>query len=202
MNKIIYSWCCPALLYFCLMKRSILTILCVLICLTLCLSAKSQGKLEIIIIRHGEKQEQNENLDCMGLNRSLKLVNVLNKKIGVPDYIYIPTIGNGKKTTRSRMFQTISPFVIKYNLSINSAFSGTDFSGIVQDLKGKKGVVLFVWDHANIVELAKALGVHGKNLKWSDADFDSMWIITGKSKDRELKIDREGIVPGANCPVF
>jgi len=184
------------------MKKSILTFLCVSACLLFCLSARSQGKLKIIIIRHGEKQEQYENLNCMGLNRSLKLINVLNKKIGVPDYIYIPSIGNGKKTMRSRMFQTISPFAIKYNVSINSGFSGEDFDGLVNDLKGKKGTVLFVWDHANIVALAKALGVRAKKLNWSDADFDSMWIITGKSKDRVLTIDKEGIVPGANCPVF
>lgn len=184
------------------MKKSILTCLCVLICLALCLTAKSQGKLKIIIIRHAEKQGQNESLNCMGLNRSLKLISVLNKKIGVPDYIYIPSIGNGKKTMRSRMFQTISPFAIKYNLSINSGFSGTDFDAIAEDLKGKKGVVLFVWDHANIVALAKALGIKTKKLDWSGADFDSMWVITGKGKSRVLTIDKEGITPNANCPVF
>ncbi len=138
----------------------------------------------------------------MGLNRSLKLISVLNKKVGIPDYIYIPSIGNGKKTMRSRMFQTISPFAIKYNLSINSEFGGTDYESIREDLKGKKGVVLFVWDHANIVELAKALGIKTKKLNWSGTDFDSIWIITGKGKSRVLTTDKEGIVPAANCPVF
>lgn len=138
----------------------------------------------------------------MGLNRSLKLVSVLYKKIGIPDYVYIPSVGNGTKTTHSRMFQTISPFVIKYDLSINSNFKGSDFDRIANDLEGKKGTVLFVWDHENIQQLAAALGIKAKKLKWSDGDFDSIWIITGKGKNRTLTMDHEGIVPAANCPVF
>jgi len=171
-------------------------------CLIATIPGKSQTKLKIIIIRHAEKQEKLENLNCMGFNRSLKLVNVLYKKVGIPDYVYVPSVGNGSKTTHSRMFQTITPFVVKYNLSMNSAFKGDDFNSITKDLEGKKGTVLFVWDHDNIQELAKALGVKVKKLDWGDSDYDSMWIISGNGKKKVLTITREGITPGANCPVF
>lgn len=190
------------ILYFRLMKKRIFTCICVLSCLMLNLPARSQGKLKIIIIRHAEKQEKNENLSCMGLNRSLKLVNVLYQKIGVPDYVYVPSVGNGSKTTHSRMFQTISPFVIRYNLSVNTAFKGTDFNQIVKDLKDKKGTVLFVWDHENIRKLAVSLGVDAAKTKWDDQDFDGIWVITGKGKSRTLTIDHEKIMPAAGCPVF
>ncbi|SEA19782.1 hypothetical protein [Pedobacter hartonius] len=181
------------------MKKSVI-ILCFLFAgLTSMMPASAQSKLKIVIIRHGEKQEKYENLNCMGLNRSLKLVNVLHKKIGVPDYIYVPSVGNGATTTHSRMFQTITPFAVTYNLSINSRFGSADLEKIAADLKDKKGVVLFVWNHENIVALAKALGVKVKGLKWSNSDFDSMWTITGKGKNRTLEADREGIVPGQNC---
>ena len=184
------------------MKKNVLPLLLLFVCLVSSLTVKSQTDLRIIIIRHGEKQQQGENLNCMGLNRSLKLISVLHQKIGVPDYIYVPSLGTGSKTLHSRMFQTITPFAVKYNSSINSQFSGGDFDNIVADLKGKRGTILFVWDHGKIPALAKALGIDEKKLSWSDSDFDSMWVITGKKKDKVLKIDKEGIVPEAGCPVF
>jgi len=182
------------------MKNYILTLF--FACLIAAIPCKSQSKLKIVIIRHAEKQEKLENLSCMGFNRSLKLVNVLSGKIGIPDYVYVPSISNGSKTSHSRMFQTITPFVVRYNLSINSAFKGSDFNSIAKDLVGKKGTVLFVWDHDNIQQLAKALGAKAKKLNWADSDYDSIWIISGKGKNKELTITKEGIVPGANCPVF
>lgn len=179
-----------------------LSFLCALFCLASSFSANSQNKLKLVIIRHAEKQDKFENLSCMGLNRSLKLVDLLNKKIGVPDYIYVPSVGNGARTSHSRMFQTITPLAVKYNLSINTAFKGTDFDRILKDLDQKSGTVLFVWDHENIKALAEALGIKKRKLNWNNTDFDSIWIITGKGKNRTLTVDREGIVPSANCPVF
>lgn len=178
------------------MKRSMLLLFCYLV---LPFVVKSQT---IVIIRHGEKQEQNENLNCMGLNRSLKLINVLYKKIGVPSYIYVPALGNGNKTLHSRMFQTITPFAVRYNVSINSSFDGTDFASLAKELKHKKGTILLVWNHGKIPALAKALGVKHQKLSWNDTDFDSIWTITGTGKDKVLKVDHEGIVPANGCPVF
>lgn len=184
------------------MKKTFLSFFLLLFCLTSSFSLKAQSDLKIVIIRHAEKQTQNENLNCMGFNRSLKLVNVLYKKIGVPSAIYIPSIGNGSTTTHSRMFQTITPFAVKYNVSINSSFSGNDFDGLTKDIKGKSGTILLVWNHGSIAALTKALGIKGQQLKWSENDFDSMWVLTGKRKSRVLKTDREGITPAAGCPVF
>jgi len=180
------------------MKKGFIAFTYLLLCLMSFTTVNAQSKLKIVIIRHGEKQENLENLNCAGLNRSLKLVNVLYKKIGVPDQIYIPSIGNGARTTHARMFQTISPFASAHQISINSKYNGADFDSIVKDLDKQQGTVLFVWDHENIAGLAKALGVKGK-LSWSGSDFDSVWIISGKKKSRMLQKDREGIVPSKNC---
>lgn len=182
------------------MKKTALTFLYILSVLILPLTIKAQTK--IVIIRHGEKQDQNENLSCKGLNRSLKLVSVLSKKIGVPTAIYVPSLGNGNQTTHSRMFQTITPFAVKYNLSINSSFNGADYASIAKEIRHKKGTVLLVWNHGNIPALAKALGIKHQKLNWNSNDFDSIWIITGNGKDKVLKTDKEGILPGADCPVF
>lgn len=184
------------------MKKTLLPFFLLLFCLTFSFSLKAQSDLKIVIIRHAEKQAQNENLNCMGLNRSLKLIGVLHEKIGIPSAIYVPSIGNGNTTTHSRMFQTITPFAVKYNVSINSSFAGNDFDGLTEDIKGKTGTVLLVWNHSRIAALTKALGIKGQKPKWRENDFDSMWVLTGKRKSRVLRIDREGIIPAAGCPVF
>lgn len=182
------------------MKKIVLGVLFICYGFILALPVKSQTK--IVIIRHGEKQEQNENLNCKGLNRSLKLTSVLYKKIGMPAAIYVPSLGNGNQTSHSRMFQTITPFAVKYDISINSSFDGTDFTSIAKELKHKKGTILLVWNHGNIPALAKALGIKHQKLVWNQNDFDSIWIISGSGKDKMLKVDREGILPGTACPVF
>lgn len=184
------------------MKNTFLPFLLLAAFLIFSFTVKAQQNLKIVIIRHAEKPPENENLNCMGLNRSLKLVNVLYKKIGIPSYIYVPSLGSGSATTHARMFQTITPFAVKYNLSINSSYEGNDLQSLAKEVLKEKGTVLLVWSHGKIPALAKALGVKGGKLKWNDDDFDSMWVITGQGKNKVLTIQREGIVPAPGCPVF
>ena len=184
------------------MKKNFLPFLLLAFCSFFSFSLKAQTPSKIIIIRHAEKQTQNENLNCMGLNRSLKLVDVLYKKIGVPSSIYVPSLGNGNRTTHSRMFQTVTPFAVRYNLSINSGYDSSDLKSLAKEIAGQQGTTLLVWNHSDIPALAKALGVKDEKLKWREDDFDSIWIITGKKKERVLTIAKEGITPAAGCPVF
>src|ERR1700733_6982451 len=75
--------------------------------------------LKIVFIRHGEKPEKGSNLTCKGLNRSLQLPALINKKFGVPDFVYVPTLKAGEKTGHSRMFETVVPLCSKYNINID-----------------------------------------------------------------------------------
>src|ERR1039457_3257013 len=84
------------------------------------------GPQRVIIIRHGEKPDVGDNLTCKGLNRSLLLPAVLYAKFKTPHYIYVPTLKTGKSTGEARMYQTIVPYTVKYNLIINSKFDVTD----------------------------------------------------------------------------
>jgi len=63
--------------------------------------------LKVVIIRHGEKPKNGDNLNCTGLSRALKLPPVLDTVTGKPDYTYVPTINTGKKTSNVRMFQMV-----------------------------------------------------------------------------------------------
>src|SRR5437763_1304371 len=75
--------------------------------------AAATANKKIIIIRHGEKPDDGDNLSCKGFNRALQLPQVLYSKFGLPTAVYVPSLHTGKKTSTARMYQTIVPFVIK-----------------------------------------------------------------------------------------
>jgi hypothetical protein len=157
------------------------------------------GLQKIVIIRHGEKPDKGDNLTCQGLNRALKLVNVLHQKIGTPDYIYVPAINTGKSTSTARMYQTVIPFAVKYNLDINSKYEVKNAEELVSSVKKKSGTILLVWEHKAIQEILKTLGIENPPA-WSDNDFDSMFIITFRQGKATLTKDRENITPKNSCP--
>lgn len=164
--------------------------------------ASSGNRLTVVIVRHGEKPPKGENLSCQGFNRSKLLPPVLYKACGgVPNYTYVPTMSTGKKTGSVRMFQTVTPFAVQYNLNVNTKYSETDTIKVTQDVITKNGVVLMVWEHTNIPGLARNFGITGEDLTWKGTDFDSMWIIsfpTGGGAPTLVKT-QEGLKPAANC---
>jgi len=124
---------------------------------------------------------------------------VLYSKFRTVDYIFVPTLKTGKSTHESRMYQTIIPYAIKYNLNINSKNDVQDVPGLAQDIMKRTGTVLVVWEHNNIPMIASALGVKDEKLKWKGDDFDSIWIITFSNGKASLARDMEGINPPADC---
>ena len=156
------------------------------------------NNLKVVIIRHGEKPKDGDNLSCQGQNRALQLAAVLHEKLNIPDTIYVPALKSDNETKHSRMFQTISPFAIKYNLPINSKYSADENEKIAKSVFKKDGLVLMVWEHSAIQALAGALGVNNAP-QWADKDFDSVWIIQYQNGKAMLTMDKEGISPAVEC---
>jgi len=163
-----------------------------------CVNAQYKN-LKLVFIRHGEKQDDGDNLNCQGLNRSMSLPAVLYKKFGKPGNVYIPALGMGEATKHTRMLQTISPFIIKYNLNLNSAFEEKDYKDVGKALLKENGTVIIVWEHKNIPAILNYLGVRN-NLDWPGDDFDSIWIVTFANGKALLTRDKERLNPSANCP--
>ena len=155
--------------------------------------------LRVVIIRHGEKPGDGDNLSCKGLNRSLALPPVLFKKFGIPNHTYVPSLELGKSTKHSRMFQTVTPMAVKYNLAITSKFDEKDTTAAANEVLTKKKTVLMVWGHSAIPDLAKAFGVDTPP-NWVGSDFDSIWIITYPNGKAVFSQDKEGILPSDDCP--
>ena len=162
--------------------------------------------LKVVIIRHGEKPTEKpsdtsnggDNLSCQGQNRALQLPAVLIKKMGKPDYTYVPALKLDKNTAHSRMFQTVTPFAVKYDLIINSKYYESELDNAAKSVLKKSGTVLMVWQHSAIPDLAIALGVDNPP-KWKGADFDSMWIVTYANGKAELTVEQEGLNPSKSC---
>ena len=185
------------------MKKTVVYILAsIVVAITTFFCSSSQsadaGPQRVIIIRHGEKPDQGGNLSCQGFNRALALADVLHQKFGVPNAVYVPTVDMGKKTRDARMYQTIVPFAVKYNVEINTKYDVDDVDGLANTVKKQTGTVLLVWEHKKIDNIAKALGVSNAD-KWDASDFDSIWIIDFKNGKSTLTKDRENINPAAQC---
>lgn len=177
------------------------TMLFILVALSACdkpvHDAPSQD-LKVVIIRHAEKPEKGDNLSCQGQNRALQLAQVLYQQFKLPDYMYVPALDADKATSHSRMFQTITPFAVKHNLTINSKYQDDDYAGVAKSVLKKRGTVLMVWSHQSIPKLAKALGLK-QPAEWKDADYDTIWVLTYQHHTPELTVRRQGLSPNASC---
>ena len=161
--------------------------------------------LQLVIIRHGEKPTEGDNLSEAGLARALALPDVLNKLLPrPPHFTYVPCIGTDKEeTTRVRMMQTVLPYAVQHNLTINSDYAPDEVKGLVKELRHHRGTVLLVWEHHNSVKIAAALGI-AEPQQWPDDDYDSIWTITfrkgrakGKARQPVLSKGQQDIQPAA-----
>jgi len=168
--------------------------------LTLVLSATANSTPDrIVIIRHAEKPAQGDNLSCKGQNRALQLADVLFDKFGLPERTYVPSLKQGGATKHARMLQTVTPFVVKHNLQINSKFDESDAKAVAADVLQRSKLVLMVWEHSKIQALAQSLGAADAP-KWDGHDFDSIWVITFAAGQARLNTDaKQGLEPAEQC---
>ena len=155
--------------------------------------------LRIILIRHGEKPAEGDNLSCAGFNRSVKLPAVLKAKFGIPDYIYVPAPSTGKRTSNCRMLQTILPFAIKNNLPINTTFAVDATDLLAKKIRKQTGTIFVVWEHKQLGDIIELLGLKNLPGKWSADDYDSIYVITYPKNKAVLTVDKEGITPDNDC---
>lgn len=176
-----------------------------LVCCTLLFfgnySSMAQSKnLKIVFIRHAERPESGDNLTCKGLNRSLQLPAVLYKKFGKPANVYVPSLKMSDGTKHARMFQTVTPFAVKYNLNINSTYSDDDYKHVGKALLKETGTILVVWEHNGISDIVEYLGINSKVAqKWPGTDYDSIWVVTFNNGKAILTKDKENLNPAASC---
>lgn len=166
----------------------------------------------IVFMRHGEKPAGGYGqLTCQGLNRSLKLPDVLITRYGQPDAIYAPDPAATQVSDPAGTFDyvrplaTIEPTAIRLGMPVNTPYGFTDISDMKDTLLGddlRSSTVFVAWEHSQLVKLVKKLvkdtgGDDSTVPKWSDSDFDSLYVLTivrsGKTTSVSLQQDSEGL---------
>ncbi len=183
------------------MKNIFLTALLVLSCINSCRCsyfAEKEG-LTIIIIRHAEKSDATNNLNCKGFNRSLQIPAVFYKKFWIPNKIYVPSMAAEARTKHLRMLQTATPLAVRFDIPINSQYEENDYDHLTDALLHEKGLIILVWEHSAIPPIIHRLVPLANRLHWRGDDYDSICKVTFKRGKPTLSFDAEHINPGNNC---
>jgi hypothetical protein len=171
----------------------------------------------LVCIRHGEKPPGGlGQLTCRGLNRALALPNVLLKKFGAPEFIFVPN--PTQKVDPGgyyyvRPLATIEPTAIRCGLPVNTEFGYTDIKGLESELEKppyQNATVFITWEHVLLDDLAKNLvkdngGNPAQVPAWPGKDYDTIFVIkitrVGPSASVSFTIDHEGLDNlSDNCP--
>lgn len=145
----------------------------------------------IVLIRHGEKPLQGlGQLNCQGLNRSLRLPGVIKARFGVPAAIFAPNPAEQKTDKGTaydyvRPLATVEPMAIAFGLPVNAGIGVEDISKLRDKLEDKayaNALVVVAWEHKQLVKLARKIlkdndGDPDAVPKWQGDDFDGIYVV-------------------------
>jgi hypothetical protein len=153
---------------------------------------KYKGPATVILIHHAERLKQKNDspyLSPLGRDRSEALVKYFTANFPEPKAIYA---ANFNKDGNFRSIQTVAPLANYYqslypndekkvkNLSIKTDYKADHYKQLARDILHNQdyedATVLISWEHKNITNIAKALGVLNPP-EWEKDRFDLTWII-------------------------
>ncbi len=156
---------------------------------------------QIILIRHAEKPDDpaNPHLSPAGVARASQLVSFITtdeamNRFGPPVAIFATRTtrdGDGQRTQ-----ETVAPLARALKLPVQTPYHGKDFAALAKLIltspaySGK--TVLICWNHAEIPQLAAALGVAPMPRKWKKQVFDRVYVISYRDDRPRLTVGRYG----------
>jgi hypothetical protein len=163
--------------------------------------AKSQPPATILIIRHAEKLADDRiDLSPTGFERA-KLLPRLFAPVGARPDLPTPQVlfATHLSAHSNRPVQTVTPLAAALHLPIDDSFSNEDYSALAAALLSGKyagKVVLVVWHHSKIPQLASALGATPPYTPWPDTQFDRIWRIDYANRKATLQDLPYALMPG------
>jgi len=162
----------------------------------------------LVFFRHGEKPASGlGQLDCQGLNRSLKLPEVLISKFGTPDVIFAPDPAQRVKEPDQNFYYyvrplaTIEPTAIRLGMPVNTKYGYTDITSLESELldpKHSKDTIFVSWEHIKLYEMVVDLVEKGGSPKstvpgWGGAEFDRIDVLklTREGQGLKVKYDKQ-----------
>lgn len=172
------------------MKTSILSLIKIFILLgSLPLYAEAQSLTQetLVFVRHGEKPPiEIGQLNCQGLNRSLKLPAVLLSKFGKPNKIFAPKPSDKMLGHYYiRPLATIEPLAIQLNMPVNVKYGYIDIKGIAEELlslEHANSTIFTAWEHVTLVQIARYIYARSGNNPeeiphWSNDDYEGIYVL-------------------------
>jgi hypothetical protein len=149
------------------------------------------GGEKIVFFRHGEKPSGGlGQLDCQGLNRALKLPEVLKNKFGKPKVIFAPDPRDKVEDDHTeyyyvRPLATIEPTAIKFGMPVNTDYGFSQIGELQKELLNSKhstDLIFVVWEHKKLIELVKNIvekggGSSGSVPDWPSDDYDTILVL-------------------------
>lgn len=153
---------------------------------------------QVIMIRHGEKANEQVHLSQQGQTRASELPNFFIHHR--PNGLMLPTaliVMKQKSSDNSnRPYETIQPLAQALNLQISDDFTQEQIDEVVHQIKHTDTHALLVcWEHEALVKIAKGLdidvkhwGIDPMNGKKDESDcFDAIWVLD----DNHFKVFRQ-----------
>jgi hypothetical protein len=165
---------------------------------------KPQPPATILIIRHAEKLTDGRiDLSPTGFERARLLPKLFSPTAARTD---LPTpqvlFATHLSPHSNRPVETVTPLAAALHLPIDDSFSNDDYSALAATLLSGKyagKVVLVVWHHGKIPQLATALGATPPYTPWPDNQYDRIWRIdypNGKATLPTIQDLPYAIMPG------
>ena len=161
-------------------------------------ASNPQPPTTILIVRHAEKLDDGEaNLSPAGAARAGLLPQMFGSRTDLPTP---QVLFAARSTTHSdRPTQTLTPLAEALHLPIDDRFNDHQYADLAAELLSGRyagKVVLVVWHHGRIPQLAIALGATPPYNPWPAQQYDRIWridYINGKATLHDLPI---GLMPG------
>jgi hypothetical protein len=156
---------------------------------------------QIILIRHADEPDDpnNPHLSPAGVKRAEQLVSFVTTdsamtRFGVPVAVFATRTtkhGNGQRTQ-----ETVTPLARTLRLAVQTPFQAKDFAALAKRILLDPGyagkTVLICWNHEEIPQLARALGIKPEPPKWKAKVYDLVYVITYHDGKAALATSRYG----------
>jgi hypothetical protein len=161
---------------------------------------KPQPPATVLLIRHAEKLTDGEvDLSPIGFQRARLLPKIFapgaKPDLPTPQFLFATRVSPHS----NRSVQTLTPLAEALHLPIDNSFDNDQYPALAATLLSGKyagKVVLVVWHHGKIPELAAALGAKPPYSRWPEDQYDRIWRIDDVNGKVTLQDLPYALMPG------
>jgi len=158
---------------------------------------------QVVLIRHGEKPDEGNELNAKGWQRANALPQFFNnnavvKAFGLPVAIYAMEPSDDDGSVRA--IQTVTPLAKSLGLEIQSKYSKKEIKPLVDEILSNASydnhMVLICWEHKMIPKIVRQFGWDNAP-DWDGSVFDRAWVLnfTGNAVTQFQNIPQH-LLPG------